>query len=334
MNKPPVRCSPPHVSGLLARASCCVAGLAFALPAAGGVPVVFDGGEAPTVVEAVAARTGLPADQLDAIALSELMQRAPEAVGGAVMRRCTRSPSQVALANAELARAEAAWVKGDAALAMDHLDMAVAMLGCLSELVDARTAAKVFLLRGALQAVDAPDVASGEVRTALALNPDLEWDDRYPENGLPVLVAQRKVEPSIELAPAPAVSAAGPWLDGVKLAEPREVAEGLHLAQYSGPGGIQSAWLVVASPATLVVPTSYRRPVLETLVDAAAHPEVAALLAAAVPEFEVGYASWNDGLWLVSAEESGLVTTEIAPPTPPPPPEEPGKKGKKGKKGE
>ena len=61
------------------------------------------------------------------------------------------------------------------------------------------------------------------------------------------------------------------------------LSPGLHLAQHQSPRGLQTAWVVVGGDATLVVPQSFRRPILERMADPETRPEVEALLAAALP---------------------------------------------------
>lgn len=307
-----------------------LAGLLFARSTLAGTPVVHDGGAPDQVLAETASRTGLPADQLTAVDLEALLAAPPQAIGGAVVRRCTKGPTQNAVVQTELVRAEAALVSGGDPL--DHLDLAVAELGCLGELVDAKTAARLFLMRGALQSD--PDLARGEMRTALAFDRDVPWNDRLPEAGKAILDEQRNNPESHKLGVAPAASPSGPWLDGrivVVGSLGTTVQEGLHLAQYGTPAGIRSAWLVVGGDCAFVLPGSFRRPVLERFADQDAWSEVQSLVAAALPDFFAAYVAHGGGLWLVTKEGDAVSTTEIQPPPPPPPPEPEGK-GKKNKK--
>jgi hypothetical protein len=304
--------------------------LAFA-----GTPVVHDGGVPTEVIATVSSRTGLPTTQLDSIPLDTLLGAPPQALGGAVVRRCTKGPTQNAAVESEVVRAEAALVVNtDVVGAMDHLDLAVAELGCLGELVDTETAARVFLMRGALGAETEEETARGEMRTALAFDREVAWHDKLPEAGKKLLEEERANPATHRLDVAPASSSSGPWLDGravVVGSLGTTVQQGLHLVQYGTSTGIRSAWLVLGGDASLVIPGSFRRPVVERFADKEAWPEVQALVAAAIPDFFAAYVYHGGGLWLVSKDEGMVSTTEIAAPPPPPPPPEEGK-GKKAKK--
>jgi hypothetical protein len=299
-------------------------------------PIMYDRENPAEVLEAVVARTGLPADQLAAVSLDATLANAPAALGDAAMRRCSGSATTGAAIAAELARGEAAWTQGDPATASDHLDLAVAQIGCLQELVDVGVAGRVFRLRAALQLAEG-DVAAArsELGTALALTPSLAWDDGLPEAGIGLVEEVRAAPAACALAVLPATAPSGPWVDGVVVGGGRSVTPGLHLLQTSDVKGIRSAWLVVDGDATLVVPGAFRRPVLEQMVDPAGQAAVAALVAATAPsltKFSAGYVTWGGGLWLVTAGDEGLSVSEIVPPPPPPVVEDTGKKKKKAKK--
>lgn len=302
--------------------------------AVAGTPIVYDGGVGPEIIAATAARTGLPQEQLSAVPLDTLLVSPPEGLGGAVVRRCTKGPSQNAIVQTEFKRAEAAMLSGGDAL--DHLDLAVAEIGCLGELVDAKTAAAVFLMRGALQAEISEETARGEMRTALAFDREVAWNDKLPAPGQVLLDAERANPDVHKLLVAPAASPSGPWLDGrtvVVGSMGTTVQQGLHLVQYGTATGIRSAWLIIGGDAQFVIPSSFRKPILERFADHDAWPELAALVAASLPDFFAAYVHHGGGLWLVTLDEGVLSTSEIAaPPPPPPPPETKGKKGKKEKK--
>jgi hypothetical protein len=67
-----------------------------------------------------------------------------------------------------------------------------------------------------------------------------------------------------------------------------------------------------------VVPTGYRRPVLDRVQDDVRRREVEALLAAAIPEFYAAYVVHQGGVWLLADDGAGRVTTTAiaAPPEP------------------
>ncbi len=303
----------------------------FVAGAHAGVPVVFDGTDGAAVIAAAAQKSGLPTSELDPVPLDRLLRVPPQLLGDAVMRRCSGSPSTMAVVRADLARAEAAWVKKDTLAAIDHLDLAVTQLGCLSELVETAQAARVFMLRAELMLNgDSPDDAGGELRSAVAFAPDITWTATSVD-GATILDEERAVEATAVVSVVPAGSGAGPWIDGRGFAAgstEMRVTEGLHLVQHGTPAGIRSAWLRVGGDTTLVVPGNYRRPILDAILLPETRRPVEALLATTLPAFTAGYVSHAQGLWLVTLEDGVVATTEIAAPPPPPPPPDDGKKKK------
>ncbi len=281
-----------------------------------GVPVVYDG-EAAAALEQTAQRTGLPAEQLEAVALQELLESPPQALGRAVMRHCAGELTDMSAVRTELVRAEGAWSRGEVGEAMDHADLGVAAAGCLRELAETATLSRLFLLRGALAAAGGDaDQARAELSSALAFEPDLDWVESFPAAGAAEL-AELRLEPlELALTVVPGGGSGGPWLDSRPVAErgeQRPIRPGLHLAQATGSGGIRSAWLVVEGEATLVLPGSYRQPVLERLADPDTRGEVEALLQATLPDFRAAYVASGGGLWLVTAEDGDIQTTELLP---------------------
>jgi hypothetical protein len=301
------------------------------------VPVVFDGADGAAVIALTAQKSGLPPAELDAVPLDRLLTGPPQLLGDAVMRRCSGAPSTMSVVRADLARAEAAWVKKDTLAAIDHLDLAVTQLGCLSEIVETAAAARIFMLRAELELNGPnPDDAGGELRTAVAFAPDIAWTATSVD-GSTILDEERAAEATAVVAVVPAASGAGPWIDGRGFpagSTEMTVTPGLHLVQHGTPAGIRSAWLLVGGDATLVVPGNYRRPVLDAMLAPETRHPVEALLATTLPNFRAGYVSHAEGLWLVTLEEGVVSTTEIAAPPPPAPPPEDGKKKKKKGKSE
>lgn len=300
--------------------------LALLLPlgARAAVPVVHDGGDRAEVLTRVADRTGLPPDQLEAVPLDRLLGEPVQALGGGVMRRCTGAPTARATPESELVRAEAAWAQGDEVGALDHLDLAVAALGCLSELVDPTVAARTFLLRGALEARRGEEEAAlGELRAALSFQPDLSWDSRFPVEGEVLLAQATAATEAYTVSVLPPGTSSGPWVDGRIVpgdGAGLSVAPGLHLAQHPTPAGIRSAWLVVEGDATIVLPGMYRRPVLALIADPATRAPVERLLAATLPGAPAAYVSWGGGMWLVSLQGEAPLTEELVAVPPPPAP--------------
>lgn len=305
----------------------------LSLSAQAGVPVVIDGADAAAVPTLVSERTGLPVDQLEVVPLSTLLDDPPQALGDAVMRRCVGEPTRMEAVRADLVRAEAAWTRRDRVAAFDHLDLAVAQLGCLGELVDRAVAARTFLLRGALLAERGEaDAALGELRTALAFDPELAWTGAFPVEGQVLLAEQRAQPDELTVRVVPAGTSSGPWVDGRTVGGDGAavaVGPGLHLAQHPSAAGIRSAWLVVGGDTTLVLPGGFRRPVLEALADPTLRPPVQDLLQATLPGFHAAYVSHQGWLWLLTLADGQIETTELV--APPPPVEEDTGKGRKRK---
>lgn len=304
-------------------------------PAFAGVPVVTDAADHAAALAAVAARSGLPADQLEAVSLKIVLDSPPQALGQAVLRRCTSETTTMEAVRADLMRAEAAWLKRERVEAFDHLDLAVAHLGCLGERVDGPSAGRVFLLRGSLEAERGQsEAARGELRTALAFDRELGWTSSFPLEGQVLLAEERAVAPGLRVQVLPSGMISGPWVDGQALegADAHAlVAPGLHLAQHSTPAGIRSAWMVVGGDTTLVLPASYRRPVLSTLRDQASRGPTLALLEATLDGAPAAYVLDEGWMWLLTfgAEPGVELLVEPGPPQPDP---GGGKKKKKDKK--
>ncbi len=286
-----------------------------------GVPVLFDGRDAAGAIDAVARRTGLPEDQLDPLPLSRVLEASPNARGDGVLRRCSTAAVERDPIRADYARAKAAWVNGDRFRAMDQLDLAVSKIGCLSQVVDPEVAARVFLLRGALNATDDtvdPATSRGELRTAIEFVRDLAFDDSLPEDARPVFDAVRAEVADADsgelatLSVVPSRTVSGPWVDGRQVVGSMDLRPGLHLFQYSSAEGVRSGWLSLGGAAEVVLPGQVRGPVLERMVEAEGHALVGALLDVAVEPLTAAYVLHGGGLWLLSKGDSGIDVTVIA----------------------
>jgi hypothetical protein len=200
---------------------------------------------------------------------------------------------------------------------MDQLDLGIAGLGCLSERVDPKVAARLFLLRGGLLARDGRDPEAGaELRTAVALWPEAVWDEWLPSYGRAVLATVKAADARSTLTFLPAAASTGPWLDGRSTSpgQPLSVGPGLHLLQVPGTGGLHTAWLTVDADAAVVVPGSFRRPVLERLAVAEDQSEVGTLVLSTLG-VEAAYVSAAGGLWLIERQDAAIeVATLVAPP--------------------
>jgi len=303
-------------------------------PAWAGTPVLYDAGESATVRAMVAERTGLPADQLAPIALSDLREQAPGVLGDAVIRRCTSRRATNGDVRAELARAEAALSEGDDVRLVDHLDLAVVKLGCLSEVVDAPAVARVFLLRGGVAAeAGRVDEAKGELATALALHDKVIWPAGYPTEGSDLLAAVAATAPAGQLEVEPAPSS-GPWIDGKELPAdaPMAVASGLHLAQHSARTGLESSWLVVGGSAVWTLPEALPPSALDAFADGA-FDAVAESMMAAHADQPAAYVAHRGGLWLLVKEGRDVLVEQLAAPEPTAEEAASGGKKKKKKKG-
>ena len=297
-----------------------------------GIPLVYDSPDpaaAAAAADLAARSTGLPEDQLDPVALDGLLKGPPDVVGDAVVRHCAGPPTRAADLLANAVRAENAWQKGDPIVAMDELDLGIGGLGCLSDRVDPAVMGRLFLLRGALLARGGrPDEARAEIRTALSVpSAPRAWPEGFPAEGA-ALFAEILAEPErVPLHLAPSGSGAAPIVDGATMpaGSALQLRPGLHLLQVPSTAGLRSAWLTVSGAATLVVPTSYRRPILDRLTDPEQRPEVALLLLSTLDSPAV-YVAHLGGLWLLSAGPTPQITT-LAEPS-----EEEAKPGKKRKK--
>ncbi|MBX2799149.1 MAG: hypothetical protein KTR31_15860 [Myxococcales bacterium] len=278
-----------------------------------GTPVVYAEGDAPVVLARVAERTGVPLEQLDPVPLQQVRTAPPEVLGDVVMRRCAKSATDGETIRTDLARAQVAWADRDAATAIDHLDLAVTRLGCLSEVVEAPIAAKAFQLRGALMLADGDDEgARGEFATALALDPELTWGEDLPQEGSVAFAEAGTVQRNATVVVVPPNLPSGPWIDGVEIKQGATLSEGLHLLQYSDVQGIRSAWLSVGGDADLVLPTGFRGPILEGMAEPGRREVLSSLFAAALPDMAAAYVSHQGGLWLVIRDGDDLSTTELS----------------------
>lgn len=294
------------------------------LPAAlAGTPVVYDGSSAIEALAQVSARTGLPTEQLTPVAFRDLIAGPPATLGAAVLRHCAADPIDMTTLRAELARAEAAWQRGEPQAAMDHLDLAVAWMSCLSALAEPVPLARLFLLRGALLAeFGQTEAALDELNTALAFQPILNWDDGFPAAGEALLAEAAASEINHTISLTPDGSSSGPWLDGHRaVGSAVAVRSGLHLVQVASTAGIRSAWLVVRQDADLIIPTSYQRSSLAWITAAEERDALLALLQASQSDLIAAYIVFEGGMWLVTIDgETPSLTQLAAPPEPPPEP--------------
>jgi|GEM_PF-4678049 len=279
-------------------------------------PVVHAHSDQTGVLRRVSERTGLPMEQLRAVHVDTLTSRPATVSGDGSIRHCAgRTVSAPDLRALQL-RAEAAWRDEQVQDALDQLDLGITQLGCLRERVDKKTATRMFLLRAGLLAHtgNATD-ALEEAHSALALTPDIRWDDTLPPEGKAVLDQARATAEDAQLSVVPNVSTP-PWVDGKALPPGTPLARrpGLHLVQLPATSGIESAWLTLRGDAVLVLPGGFRAPVLDRMKDD--DPALMHLLHATIGT-EPTYISTHDGMWLVTWEgDTPSVEVLVAPPTP------------------
>ncbi len=277
-----------------------------------GVPVLHDGDPA-AALAALVDQTGLPADQFSPQDLAAVRKLAPRVVGAATLRHCAGAGSRNAALRAHQVRAEAALRAGDAAVAQDHLDLGIAGLGCLTEPVEARVAARLFVLRGAMLASQGEtERARGELQTALALDPAVQWLGGVAEAHAGRLDAVRAVAPAAELTISPPPRGAAPWVDGRPVQTGVVLRPGLHLVQVPATSGLRSAWLTIDGDAALVVLEAQRAPALEGI--AARPPDRHALwLVQAAADSDSAYVVHAGGIWLVELTDARPRVTELRP---------------------
>jgi hypothetical protein len=283
--------------------------------ALGGTPLLFAEGDPVALRESTSARTGLPPDQLDPLPLRSVLTSPPGSLGDLVLRRCAGPPTDNTAVRGELARAEAALARQDGLAVQDHLDLAVALAGCLGEVAERPTLAKLFLLRGALAHERGEDaLARQEAQTASALAETLTWPSTWPVAAATLWSTAKQPVPTARLEVLPGGGAAGPWINGQDARQGLSLPPGLHLGQYSVPGGLRTTWLVVGQDGTWVFPDRYPSDLLDGMLTPEGQQRVAQLLPAVLPSLSAAYVAHRGGLWLVVTEPGRPpMTSELAP---------------------
>jgi len=288
-----------------------------------GTPVIYDDALPAMIREQVSGRTGLPGDQLDLIAFRDLIDSPPAALGAAVMRHCSAEPIEMTALHTELSRAEGAWRLHDPQMAMDHLDLAVAWMSCLTVLAEPAPLARLFLLRGSLLAQTGNvEGALDEMNTALAFQPEIAWEDSFPAEGAAMLTTARASDIANMITLTPPGTTSGPWLDGhLAQGESLAVRSGLHLIQVASTAGLRSAWLFVRQDAELVIPTGYHRSDLSRIAAIENDDPLFTLLQGSFSDLAAAYIASAGGLWLVTVEdgEMSVILLESPPVEAPPP---------------
>ena len=260
-------------------------------------------------------RTGLPPSQLSTVAWAGMLEAPPAVVGPGALRPCARTPTDPEVVRADVARAEATLAQGDTMGAANAFDRLVTSIGCLSRVVDGSVAARVFVHRGAARAAEGDlTAARAEFLTALALHPSGPWIDGLDDAGRPLYQEMAtNLGSKATLRLLPPSTPGGPWIDGEEVAGTAEVAPGLHLFQFTGARGIESAWFTVGGDATVVVPGAFRADVLADVGSQAGNATFGGLVAAALPHAQAAYVLDEDGLWMFAREGRDLLVTELLP---------------------
>jgi hypothetical protein len=186
--------------------------------------------------------------------------------------------------------------------------------------VEPAVAARLFQLRGGLLTHQGEaELARAELHSALSFAPELSWEPWMPPEAEALFAEIKAQSGTSRLTPLPAGAVSPPWVDGRPISGPTELRPGLHLLQISSTAGLRSSWLTVQGEARLVVPGSWRRPILERLADPGARPELAALMQAAFGE-QSAYVAHGGALYLLTFEDGRADWEALI--TPPPPVED------------
>ena len=283
-------------------------------------PVVHDSDDVTDVLRRISERTAVPMNQLEGIHIDTLTKRPPTIDGEGSLRHCSGATFTAPELRALELRAETAWRAGEAQEALDQLDLGITQLGCLRERVEKKTATRMFLLRAGLLA-HAGNTSSAieEASSALALTPDVAWDDKLPPEGEPVLAEAKNTERSGSIRVVPRVTTP-PWVDGAALPSGAPVSKrpGLHLVQIPSTSGLQSAWLTLQGDATLVLPAGFRAPVLDRM--RSSDPALMQLLHATVGDAPT-YVASGEGIWFITYTNGTPAIETLAEPLPMPPTE-------------
>lgn len=270
-----------------------------------GEPVVAVGAVDDAVAR-VAAATGRPAAGFDPVPLAILLTGPPVLVGGGAAAPCGKAPTK---------SEQLTWVMGrvEGALAYGEFDKAAAeqveadrIASCLGDPVDARTLARVALLRGVGLAATEPTRATDAFRQALVLDPAPAWDEAWsPDAKALFLTAPRRTDTVTLRVVAPAARVAVDGAPGVTAS----VVPGEHLVQVDGAA---IAVTVPEGGGVLVVPSACS-PAIASDDDRAAF---AALLAAGLGEGTAGFVVDDRAVYAITAGRQDFLTLaeETTPP--------------------
>lgn len=294
--------------------------LGLASPSWAADLVVYGEGDGAAAVAQVAAHTGLAADTLRPLSLTELTAtRAPTVTGGRAIP-CAGAPSTNAQvkAAADTAAGDVAYM--DYEQAKTHADAAAAALGCLSEPIDADVAAEVFVQRG-LASFFAGD--KGAARAAFAqanrLRPGLPWDARYGAGPKEVFDASLAdvSGAAVHVRLVPGASRVAVAIDGRRAVGELYVSPGEHIVQLVGPS--PSTTRVVIDPgaeASIMLPQGVGAGAAAWAVDEAGRTELSGALAGLLGSGVTVYVVHGPRTFRVVAgtPESAELTPDATPP--------------------
>jgi hypothetical protein len=276
-------------------------------------PLVQEGPTASAVAR-VAADAGLNEWELQPVQLQSLLPRSGVVLLGADQPSACPNPTlsnsslrdTVGLAEKQILYHQ----EWDAARL--GLELAAQGMACLAEPLEASMAARVFFLRGFLELETGnEDAARSAFERAVAFAPGLEWDERFPPDGEPLL--QELIKINSQTLPENLTLGHGLrmvptlWLDGqpakVKAGQ-LDIKPGYHLVQMLQPNVVTlPVHIGGESPLAIVKAQSMAEAPLASLQGT---PELAALLE---QEFGAGTRVWvfaGENTWLLENEWSEL----------------------------
>ena len=245
----------------------------------------------------------------------------PRLEGRGVLLACEGEPTHRYQVETALSAAEAhlAYVKWDDAKA--SLEQAESAMLCLSEPIDAATAARVHYLFGVTAGFLGDEVeARSSFARAHLLQPGLVWDSQFPPDGQELFeeeglsVAER---PLVELLVVPEPREARLTVDGRRIytaGRRLELRAGTHIIQ--GPGWTVEVDLFPSSTPVFLVPDAIEDIGGAWLADEDGCRSLDALVAAQPPFFLVdGDLAWMREVegWEAVAGETGPVCAELDP---------------------
>lgn len=270
-----------------------------------GEPVVTVGAVDDAVAR-VAAATGRPEAGFDVVQLATLLLGPPVMVGGGAVTPCAGAPTKAEQLTWVIGRVEGALAYGEFDKAATEQLEADRVASCLGGPVDARSLARVALLRGVGLAATDPTRATAAFTQALVLDPAPAWDEAWSPDAKALLLAVPHRTDTVTLrVVAPAGQVAVDGAPGVTAS----VLPGEHLVQVDGGA------LVVTVPeggGVLVVPSACA-PTIASDDDRSAF---AALLAAGLGEGTAGFVVNDRAVYAITAGRQDFLTLaeETTPP--------------------